>query len=104
MPGEPEVSEGLTLEQTLWANTVVASGTAVVLVVYTGRDTRAVMNASQARSKVELDIFFALCVCCITPSVINQRFFCVAGWLQKFVRVRCYALDVPMLYVNYATL
>uniref|UniRef100_A0A182RCP2 Phospholipid-transporting ATPase n=1 Tax=Anopheles funestus TaxID=62324 RepID=A0A182RCP2_ANOFN len=46
--------EGLNVENTLWANTVVASGTAVGIVIYTGSETRSVMNNSQPRSKVGL--------------------------------------------------
>lgn len=44
--------ESLSLENTVWANTVVASGTVIGLVVYTGKETRAVMNASSPSSKV----------------------------------------------------
>lgn len=46
--------ESLSIENTLWANTVVASGTALGLVIYTGRETRSVMNTSQPKSKVGL--------------------------------------------------
>uniref|UniRef100_A0A2M3Z0S1 Phospholipid-transporting ATPase n=1 Tax=Anopheles braziliensis TaxID=58242 RepID=A0A2M3Z0S1_9DIPT len=46
--------EGLNVENTLWANTVVASGTAVGIVIYTGSETRSVMNNSAPRSKVGL--------------------------------------------------
>uniref|UniRef100_A0AAG5DB84 Phospholipid-transporting ATPase n=1 Tax=Anopheles atroparvus TaxID=41427 RepID=A0AAG5DB84_ANOAO len=46
--------EGLNVENTLWANTVVASGTAIGIVIYTGSETRSVMNNSQPRSKVGL--------------------------------------------------
>ncbi|KAJ2850549.1 putative aminophospholipid-translocase [Coemansia brasiliensis] len=42
----------LGVENTLWANTTLASGTAVGYVVYTGRDTRAAMNTGQAKTKV----------------------------------------------------
>lgn len=42
----------MDVENTLWTNTVVASGTAVGFVVYTGRDTRAVMNTNHPRTKV----------------------------------------------------
>lgn len=42
------------MENTLWANTVVASGTAIGIVIYTGAETRSVMNNSQPRSKVGL--------------------------------------------------
>ncbi|XP_021700872.1 probable phospholipid-transporting ATPase IIA isoform X1 [Aedes aegypti] len=51
---EGSEDEGLSVENTLWANTVVASGTAVGIVIYTGAETRSVMNNSQPRSKVGL--------------------------------------------------
>ncbi|XP_058818955.1 probable phospholipid-transporting ATPase IIA isoform X1 [Topomyia yanbarensis] len=51
---EGSEDEGLSVESTLWANTVVASGTAVGIVIYTGAETRSVMNNSQPRSKVGL--------------------------------------------------
>ena len=48
------VTEALSLDQTMWSGTVVASGTVIGMVVYTGVETRAVMNTSQAPSKVGL--------------------------------------------------
>lgn len=48
-------SEGLGLEQTLWANTVMASsGYIIGMVLYTGPETRAEMNNKSPRSKVGL--------------------------------------------------
>lgn len=44
----------LDVENTLWANCVVANGSALGAVVYTGAETRSVMNNSQPRSKVGL--------------------------------------------------
>ena len=44
----------MDVENTLWMNTVIASGTAIALVIYTGRDTRAVMNTSFPNTKVGL--------------------------------------------------
>lgn len=46
--------ESLDLQNTLWANTVLAAGTATGMVVYTGGETRSVMNNSQPRSKIGL--------------------------------------------------
>ncbi|KAL7044217.1 hypothetical protein ACKWTF_001834 [Chironomus riparius] len=46
--------ESLDLQNTLWANTVVAAGTATGIIVYTGNETRSVMNNSQPRSKIGL--------------------------------------------------
>eukprot|EP00698_Gefionella_okellyi_P009663 TRINITY_DN2476_c0_g1_i3.p1 TRINITY_DN2476_c0_g1~~TRINITY_DN2476_c0_g1_i3.p1 ORF type:complete len:1081 (+),score=133.21 TRINITY_DN2476_c0_g1_i3:72-3314(+) len=51
--------EALTLENTLWSSTVIASGTIVGLVVYTGSETRSVMNASAPATKfgkIDLEI------------------------------------------------
>ena len=47
-------SEPLSVENTLWTNTVVASGTVLGVVIYTGTETRAVMNTSTPSSKVGL--------------------------------------------------
>ncbi|KAF9228134.1 phospholipid-translocating P-type ATPase [Gyrodon lividus] len=46
--------EPLTAENVLWANTVLAAGSAVGFVVYTGSETRAVMNTSHPETKVGL--------------------------------------------------
>ena len=52
MPGQDEEqTEPLNVENTLWTNTVVASGTAIGVVIYTGADTRAVMNTSHPGTK-----------------------------------------------------
>lgn len=44
----------LTAENMLWANTVLAAGSVVGMVVYTGKETRAVMNTSQPGTKTGL--------------------------------------------------
>ncbi|GAB5587710.1 Putative aminophospholipid-translocase [Umbelopsis nana] len=51
--GNPHV-DALGVENTLWTNTVLASGTAVGFVIYTGKDTRAVMNTSHPETKIGL--------------------------------------------------
>ncbi|KAG8798855.1 putative aminophospholipid-translocase [Serendipita sp. 398] len=53
LPMIPKV-EPLTVENVLWANTVLAAGSAVGFVVYTGAETRAVMNTSHPETKVGL--------------------------------------------------
>nr|XP_014347728.1 PREDICTED: probable phospholipid-transporting ATPase IIA isoform X2 [Latimeria chalumnae] len=60
---DPPVHESLSIENTLWASTVVASGTIVGVVIYTGKELRSVMNASNPRSKIGL---FDLEVNCLT--------------------------------------
>ncbi|KAG6833415.1 hypothetical protein H0H87_007400 [Tephrocybe sp. NHM501043] len=49
----PSVSP-LTVENVLWSNTVLAAGSAVGMVVYTGPETRAVMNTSHPETKIGL--------------------------------------------------
>lgn len=44
----------LTAENVLWSNTVLAAGSVVGIVIYTGSETRAVMNTSHPETKVGL--------------------------------------------------
>ncbi|EGN94742.1 hypothetical protein SERLA73DRAFT_114202 [Serpula lacrymans var. lacrymans S7.3] len=46
--------EPLTAENVLWSNTVLAAGSAVGFIIYTGSETRAVMNTSHPETKVGL--------------------------------------------------
>lgn len=46
--------EPLGLEHTLWMNTIVAGHPALGIVIYTGPDTRAVMNTSRPHTKIGL--------------------------------------------------
>jgi phospholipid-translocating ATPase len=47
-----DTSIPLNVENILWANTVLAAGSAVGLVVYTGKETRAVLNTSEPETKM----------------------------------------------------
>lgn len=47
-----ETSIPLSVENVLWANTVLAAGSAVGLVTYTGKETRAVLNTSEPETKM----------------------------------------------------
>ncbi|RXK40705.1 phospholipid-translocating ATPase [Tremella mesenterica] len=52
-PGpQTETSIPLSVENILWANTVLAAGLAIGLVVYTGKETRAVLNTSEPETKM----------------------------------------------------
>ncbi|KIO23507.1 hypothetical protein M407DRAFT_214524 [Tulasnella calospora MUT 4182] len=58
-PGEGDVPllpkvDPLTAENVLWSNTVLAAGSAVGFIVYTGPETRAVMNTSHPETKMGL--------------------------------------------------
>ena len=51
------IKEPLSLENTMWANTVLASKKVLGMVIYSGKETRAQMNSSLPRSKVgKLDL------------------------------------------------
>lgn len=45
-------SEGLNLDNTLWANTTLASGSCYGIVIYTGKETRSVMNSREPSNKL----------------------------------------------------
>lgn len=49
-----EVVEPLSVENILWCNTVLATGTVIGMIIYTGRDTRAVMNTTKPKTKTGL--------------------------------------------------
>lgn len=63
---EPTIKTlGCDVDNTLWANTVIASGGALALVIYTGQDTRSMMNTNKPRHKEgtfdkELDVFITI--------------------------------------------
>ena len=52
--GHPHQEEALDIENTMWANTVVASGTSIGLILYSGKECRANMNNSTANWKFGL--------------------------------------------------
>jgi len=49
-----ECEEPLSIENTMWSNTVVASGTAIGIIIYTGPECRATMNNATPSTKVGL--------------------------------------------------
>jgi phospholipid-translocating ATPase len=91
---ESEFDERLTLENTLWANTVLASsGFILGLVVYTGKETRSQMNSKSPSSKVGLldlevnylaKVLFLLMVAMAATIVILNGFH--ASWYINFFR------------------
>lgn len=93
--------EPLTAENVLWSNTVLAAGSIVGFVVYTGPETRAVMNTSHPETKVGLlDIEInrlakvrikrvqsTLCLTCGSDPVHrNFRTFCRSRRLERIPR------------------
>ncbi|VEU24083.1 DEKNAAC105275 [Brettanomyces naardenensis] len=74
---------GLTVDNTAWANTVLASGTAIGCIIYTGKDTRLAMNTSSPRAKtglLELEInriskILCICVFILSAALVAARSF-----------------------------
>lgn len=65
--------EALSLEQTMWANTVLASSLAIGVVVYTGKETRAQKNSSEPQTKFgALDLEINV----ISKALFLFMFFC----------------------------
>ncbi|KAK9461708.1 uncharacterized protein V1516DRAFT_622048 [Lipomyces oligophaga] len=66
----------LSIDNTMWANTVLASGHAIGCIIYTGTETRQAMNTSKARAKVGLleieinKLSKILCICVFLLSVL----------------------------------
>ena len=64
----------LLIDQTLWANTVLALGTAIGMVVYTGPDTRQAMNTTKTGVKtglLELEINSISKLLCATVFILS---------------------------------
>lgn len=49
-----DVQEPINLENTLWANTILATGNIWGIVIHTGKETRIAMNSRHPRSKFGL--------------------------------------------------
>lgn len=91
--GSKTQTEPLSIENTIWANSVVASGTIIGLIVYTGSETRAVMNTSQPSTKMgKLDAelnFLAkwLCLLLVVLALVLEALNRFSGsWFVSLVR------------------
>lgn len=83
----------LNVENTLWANTVVATGEAVGLVIYTGTETRSVMNTSNPKTKFglldnELNNLTKVLFCLVLA--LSLTLICLKGfkgyWWKSLIR------------------
>lgn len=71
----------LNVENTMWANTVVAAGSVEGIVVYTGKDTRMAKNTNRSRSKV-----------CLLELEVNT--------ISKFLCLSVFILSVVLVFLN----
>jgi phospholipid-translocating ATPase len=96
--------EPLSAENTVWANTVVASGTIFGLVVFTGMETRAVMNANAPVTKVGLldmeinTLSKVMCVILVGMATIMVMFRTpsVLIWLYWFRFILLFSAIIPI--------
>ena len=75
--------EPLTVENVLWSNTVLAAGSAVGLVIYTGSETRAVMNTSHPETKtglLEIEINRLAKILCAVTFVLSFAMVALNGF------------------------
>lgn len=76
----------LTVDQTLWANTVLASGTAIGIVVYTGVETRQLLNTTMSGVKtglLELEINSLSKILCVTVFLLSVVLVLAHGFPLK---------------------
>lgn len=76
----------LTIDQTLWANTVLALGLAIGIVIYTGYETRQLLNTTKTGVKtglLELEINKISKILCIVVLVLSVALVLAHGWPLK---------------------
>ena len=93
--GEQGSYEPLRLNQTIWANMRIATGEILLLVIYTGKETRMAMNSKKpidkfGKTDVEINFIFKTIFCIFV--VVSLILFFLSGqitgrgWLIYFVR------------------
>lgn len=93
----------LTVDNTLWANTVLASGTAVGIVVYTGVETRQQMNTTMTGVKtglLELEINSLSKILCVTVFVL----LVVLVFAQSFPLKSSWYIDILRFLILFSTI
>lgn len=103
---------GVDLENTVWANTVLSSSLALCLVIYTGHDTRSMMNTLQPRNKTgiidkELNFFitimaFISCGCSLwfTYMKLGFQFNHTASVVMfRFVVIFSYVIPISLKFM-----
>lgn len=92
---------GLTIDNTLWANTVLTSGTAIGCVVYTGVDTRQSMNTTKSGVKtglLELEINKISKILCVSVFLLSFVLVAIHGFSANWY------LDVMRFLILFSTI
>lgn len=111
--GDESVKEiGCDLDNTIWANTVVSSSAALGLVIYTGHDTRSMMNTNRPRNKKgiiesELDILvmimaFISFFCSTVFTFLRAKTNFSHSWVIvciRFVMIFSYVIPISLKFM-----
>lgn len=93
----------LTIDQTLWANTVLASGTAIGIVIYTGVETRQLMNTTMSGVKtglLELEINSLSKILCVTVFLLSVILVMAHGFPLK----KTWYIDILRFLILFSTI
>uniref|UniRef100_H2Y5E1 Phospholipid-transporting ATPase n=1 Tax=Ciona savignyi TaxID=51511 RepID=H2Y5E1_CIOSA len=97
------IEESLSIENALWANTVVASGTAVGLVVYTGKHTRINISSHPQIGMVDKEINFLTKILFTAVMVLSFALIAIKGfdgpwyrYMFRFVILFSYIIPISL--------
>ncbi|CCE83184.1 Piso0_003756 [Millerozyma farinosa CBS 7064] len=99
----PKETFPLSIDQTLWTNTVLASGTALGIIIYTGVETRQQMNSTKSGVKVgllEFEINSLSKILCIVVFVLSLTLVICNGWPLKST----WYIDVLRFLILFSTI
>lgn len=94
-------SVGLSVDNTLWANTVLASGTAIGCVIYTGIETRQALNTSRAGTKtglLEIEINSLSKILCSCVFLLSVGLVAITGFGENWY------IDVMRFLILFSTI
>ena len=92
---------GLTVDQTLWANTVLASGTCIGCIIYTGKDTKQSLNTSLPTVKtglLELEINQISKLLCISVFILSIGLVACQGFKDDWY------IDIMRFLILFSTI
>ncbi|XP_067928556.1 probable phospholipid-transporting ATPase IIB [Watersipora subatra] len=103
---ETEEKLSLNLDNVIWANSIIASGTALGVVIYTGYETRSVMNTSKPACKtglVDLEINFLTKILFLAVIVLALVMMFIKGfegpwyrYLMRFILLFSYIIPISL--------
>lgn len=107
----PSQIDPLTADNLLWSNTVLAAGSVVGFVVYTGPQTRAVMNTSHPETKVgllDLEINRMAKILCAGTFALSVLLVALNGfrgqwYVYVFRFLILFSSIIPIRYVSLST-